>query len=62
MNLGKVEYKVLAANGIRKPLTRNKSATNGDLKNRQDYVTEEEWPITHDMLRGALKKAVISEN
>ena len=62
MNLGKVDYKVLAANGIRKPLIRNMSATNGDLKNRQDYVTEEEWPITHDMLRGVLKKVVISEN
>jgi hypothetical protein len=60
MKLGKADYKVLAANGVKKPLIRNGSASVGDQK-QQEYFGEQQWPVTHDMLRGALKKAVISE-
>ena len=46
-------------NGIKKPLIRGKTPTQAEIR-ALDY-TEDEWPVTHDMLRGALRKTIFSD-
>ncbi len=60
MSLGACDYKVLSMTGVRKPLTRLRASAN-DLTVENNKFNDDDWPVTHEMLRGALRKTVISE-
>ncbi len=62
MSLGACDYKMLSMTGVRKPLTRTRgSADDFNTIMANNKFNDEDWPVTHEMLRGALRKKVITE-